>query len=98
MKQPALEVHIAPHRDRLGFFVASWANEVLGSVLRLEFPDTVVGAVGLHTFAEMLQSRYSDSHVTFLLPDGLGARPEDSLRDALILNGQHQSVTVSSLS
>ena len=97
MKRPTLEVHIAPLRDRPGAYVASWANEILGSVYRLAFPDMVIGAVALHTFAEMLQSRYPDSRVVFLLSDKAGAHPEGALRDALVLNGHRHNEPVVSL-
>lgn len=87
MKRPTLEISIAPHRGKPNIYVASYASELLHSVYRLEFPDTVMGAVALHTFAEMLTSQAPESRVSFLLPeDDRGLRPA-ALRDALVLSG-----------
>lgn len=86
MKRPTLEVLIARHRGKPNTYVASYASELLHSVYRLEFPDTVMGAVALHTFAEMLTGQVPESRVSFQLPEDGHLSLHAALRDALAVN------------
>ena len=89
MKRPTFEVAIARHHGKANTYVASYASELLHSVYRLEFPDTVMGAVALHTFAEMLTSQMPESRVSFLLPEDGHPPLHAALRDALVVSS-HQ--------
>ena len=56
-KSDRLTVTIRPVPDS-DTFLALFSSPVLSSSFSLLFPDSVIGAVALHDFAEMLRLRY----------------------------------------
>ena len=47
-------IKISPVHDNPGHYVAAFSSEVLGATFSVVFPETITGAVALHTFAEMI--------------------------------------------
>ena len=64
-------IKIAPVHDSPGHYVASFSAEVLGATFSVVFPETITGAVALHTFAEMIRNQYGYA-VEIALPDPFG--------------------------
>ena len=84
MGTKTLEIQVSRHETRPGFYVACYSSPVLGATYSVEFPSSVVGAVALHHFTEMLKTRYPVGGVTrFLLPPEETLQPV--LRDALAM-------------
>lgn len=79
----AFEIQITPHTEKDGWYVASYTSMVLGATYRVEFPNSITGAVALYHFVEMLKSRYPGGEVTFMLPSGPGSHPICAVREAL---------------
>jgi len=85
--RPVYEVSITPHREKPDTFVARYESVFLGAVYSVEFANTVMGAVALHHFVEMLQTRYPEGRVSFMLPLGAGTHPVTAVRDAFSMKG-----------
>ena len=82
MAAKTFEIQISRHGEKPDTYVARYHSPVLGATYSVEFPGTVVGAVALHHFTEMLKSRYPAGGVTrFLFPPEETLQPV--LRDAL---------------
>jgi hypothetical protein len=79
----AFEVRITPHSDKPDWFIARYDSEFLGAVYSVEFANTITGAVALYHFVEMLNTRYPDRRVTFMLPAGSSGHPVQAVREAL---------------
>jgi hypothetical protein len=62
-------VKIAPVVGKPGAYVARYRAEVLGATYSVEFEDSVMGGIALHSFAEMLRIRYSLRRVELELED-----------------------------
>ena len=61
-------IKISPVHDHPGHYVATFSSEVLGATFSVVFPETITGAVALHTFAEMIRGHYGHA-VEISLPD-----------------------------
>jgi len=82
MSGKTLEIQIHRQETKPGFYVARYQSPVLQATYTVEFPGTVVGAVALHHFTEMLKTRYpAGGMIRFLLPPDETLHPV--LRDAL---------------
>jgi len=82
MNGKTLEIQVSRHEAKPGFYVAHYQSPLLKATYTVEFPGTVVGAVALHHFTEMLKTRYPVGGVVrFLLPPDETLQPV--LRDAL---------------
>jgi hypothetical protein len=78
MNGKTLEIKVSRQEAKPGFYVARYRSPVLGATYTVEFPGTVVGAVALHHFTEMLKTRYPvGGMVRFLLP------PDETLHPVL---------------
>ena len=51
-------IRVYPLPERPAHFVATFHSDVLGATFSVTFRETITGAVGLHTFAEMLRKQY----------------------------------------
>lgn len=60
MQRKAPRIRIAS-LENSGRYVAVFASEVLDATFLVVFRETVTGAVALHSFAEMIRSRYEVS-------------------------------------
>jgi hypothetical protein len=69
MSAREVTVRIAPVTGRPGGYVARYRAEVLGATYSVEFEDTVMGGIALHSFAEMLRSRYDLRRVELVVED-----------------------------
>ena len=82
MNGKSLEIQIGRHEAKPGFYVARYQSPVLRTTYTVEFPGSVLGAVALHHFTEMLKTRYPVGEmVRFLLPPDETLQPV--LQDAL---------------
>ena len=68
-KKPYIKV--SPVHGNNGHYVAAFSSDVLGATFSVVFPETITGAVALHTFAEMIRGHYGYS-VEISLPDVFG--------------------------
>jgi len=75
-----IQVHPVP--DSQNQYVAVFASEFLGATFAVLFPETITGAVALHTFAEMIRKEHGPS-VDISLPDGLPLPKSSPVRDIL---------------
>ena len=84
MNAKTFEIQVSRHEAKQGFYVARYSSPVLGAVYSVEFPGSVVGAVALHHFTEMLKTQVpAGGMVRFLLPPEETLQPV--LRDALAM-------------
>jgi hypothetical protein len=58
MSAKEVTVRIVPVVGKAGAYVARYRAEMLGATYSVEFQDTVMGAIALHGFSEMLRTRY----------------------------------------
>ena len=82
MGAKSFDIKVRRHDRVPGFYVACYQSPILKATYTVEFPGTVVGAVALHHFTDMLKTRYpAGGVVRFVLP------PDETLlpvvRDAL---------------
>ena len=57
MQRSVPRIRIAP-LDSTGRYIALFTSEALDATFSVVFRETVTGAVALHSFAEMVRSRY----------------------------------------
>ena len=82
MGAKTFEIKVSRKEAQPGFYVACYSSPILKATYTVEFPGTVVGAVALHHFTEMLKTRYPlGGMIRFLLPPDETMQPV--LRDAL---------------
>lgn len=81
--RPVYEIQITPHVEKPDTFVARYESVFLGAVYSVEFANTVMGAVALHHFVDMLQTRYPEGRVSFMLPAEAASHPVTAVRDAV---------------
>ena len=75
-----IQVYPVPHSQSQ--FIAVSASEFLGATFAVMFPETITGAVALHTFAEMIRKEYGTA-VEITIPDGLPLPKGSPVRDML---------------
>ena len=73
-------IKISPVQENPGHYVAAFSSDVLGATFSVVFPETITGAVALHTFAEMIRGHYGYS-VEILLPDAFGVSLSPSVQE-----------------
>ena len=70
----APRIRIAPVDDSSNRYIAIFTSETLGATFSVVFKESVTGAVALHSFAEMVRSRYGTAPeltVVDRLPQGI---------------------------
>ncbi len=69
MSTKTFEIHVSRHEAKPDFYVARYYSPVLKAVYSVEFPGSVLGAVALYHFTEMLKTQAPNGGVTrFILP------------------------------
>jgi len=82
MGAKTFEITVSRKEAQPGFYVARYTSPVLKATYTVEFPGSVLGAIALHHFTEMLKTRYpAGGIVQFVLPPDETLQPV--LRDAL---------------
>ncbi|HUX21798.1 MAG TPA: hypothetical protein VMW69_11210, partial [Spirochaetia bacterium] len=82
MGAKTFEIKVRRHEREPGFYVACYQSPILKATYTVEFPGTVLGAVALHHFTEMLKTRYPLGRVVhFVLPPDETLQPV--VQDAL---------------
>ena len=69
MSTREVTVRIAPVAGKPGAYVARYHAEVLGATYSVEFEDSVMGGIALHSFAEMLRLKYGMRRVELVIED-----------------------------
>ena len=77
-----MTVEIRPIPDHPDRYLATFSSEVLDSTFAVVFPETVAGAVALHTFAEMIRKEYGDA-VEISIPQGVPLAESSPVHDLL---------------
>jgi hypothetical protein len=77
---PVIQVYPVPGSH--GHYAAVYTSEFLGASFAVTFPETITGAVTLHTFAEMIRNQYGKA-VDIIIPDGLPLPKGSPVRDLL---------------
>ena len=80
-------IQVYPVPDSRNQYVAVFSSEFLGATFSVTFPETITGAVALHTFAEMIRKQYGPA-VDIIIPDGLSLPQNSPVRDMLSEIGQ----------
>ena len=75
-------IRVYPLPERPSLFVATFHSDVLDATFSVTFRETITGAVGLYTFAEMLRKQYGCAFEIALM-DGFGLPHNSALRDVL---------------
>ncbi|MCK4516140.1 MAG: hypothetical protein KAU31_12835 [Spirochaetaceae bacterium] len=75
-------IQVYPVSDSRDQYIAVFASEFLGATFAVMFPETITGAVALHTFAEMIRKQYGPA-VDIIIPDGLSLPKDSPVRDIL---------------
>ena len=77
--QKALLIRVLPVDGKPGEYAASFTSEFLQATFSVEVKDTILGAVAIHRFAEMVRKEYAKytttGEIEFVLPDSM--RPEN---------------------
>ncbi len=69
-------ITISPIQACPGQYIATFLSEVLGATFSVVFPETITGAVALHTFAEMIRSYYGHAvEISLPIPFGVSMNP-----------------------
>ena len=58
MKNSNPTIYIRPVSDKPGFYIAYFSTEVLQATVSLHFKDSIVGAIALNSFVEMLRIKH----------------------------------------
>ena len=69
MSTREVTVRIAPVPGKPGAYVARYRAEVLGATYSVEFEDSVMGGIALHSFAEMLRLKFGLRRVELVVED-----------------------------
>jgi hypothetical protein len=75
-------IQVYPVPNSCNHYVAVYASEFLGATFSVVFPETITGAVALHTFAEMIRNQH-DKPVDIIIPNGLPLPKDSPVRDIL---------------
>ena len=84
MSTREVTVRIASVTGKPGAYVARYRAEVLGATYSVEFEDTVMGGIALHSFAEMLRGRYDLRRVELVIEDQALRFRSKAVVDALL--------------
>ena len=72
-KRPETErdpaIVIRPVEGRKGEYLASCRSEFLGATFSCLFKDTLMGALALHAFSEMIRKRYEEDGIRIVVSD-----------------------------
>ena len=79
-KNPRIRVY--PLRESPSHYVATFHSNVLLAIFSVNFRETITGAVGLHTFAEMIRKQYGCAFEMAIM-DGFGLPSNSPVRDVL---------------
>ena len=69
--------------DRPGEYLARWSSQCYGATYAVHFPDSILGALALHSFAEMLRKHYQASTIRFKLAGKATLMQSPALADLL---------------
>ena len=75
-------IRVYPLPERRSQYVATFHSDVLDATFSVTFRETITGAVGLHSFAEMLRKQYECAFEIAIM-DGFGLPHNSALRDVL---------------
>ena len=79
-----IQIMIHPVQDRQGEYVACFRSEFLDATYTVFFKDTIMGALALHSFAEMIRKKYQENEVDFQLSKQQVPFQDEALLDVVI--------------
>ena len=73
--QKALMIRVLPVDGKPGEYTASFTSEFLQATFSVTVKDTILGAVAIHRFAEMIRKQFgkyvANGEIEFVLPDSM---------------------------
>lgn len=73
-------IRIHPLSNSRSRYVAVYSSDFLGATFAVTFPETITGAVALHSFAEMIRKEYGPA-VEISVPDGFPLSKDSPVHD-----------------
>ena len=74
MKNSNPTIYIRPVSDKPGFYIAYFSSEVLQATVSLHFKDSIVGAIALNNFAEMLRIKHKFGNYSLQMDTSIQCR------------------------
>ena len=71
MKNGSPIIFIRAMKDKPGFYLAYFESEILQATISLHFKDTIVGAIALNNFVEMLRIKQNFRTYTLKVDDSI---------------------------
>jgi len=65
MKNINIKITIKQVESRSGEYIAYYTSDFLGATFSVYFQDSIMGAIALHDFSEMLKGRYEKERIEF---------------------------------
>jgi len=60
-----IKITIKSVAEREGEYIAYYTSEFLGATFSVYFQDSIMGAIALHDFSEMIKGRYEKERIEF---------------------------------
>ena len=60
-----IKITIKQVENRSGEYIAYYTSEFLGATFSVYFKDSIMGAIALHDFSEMIKGRYEKERIEF---------------------------------
>jgi len=83
-----LSVVIKPVAERKGEYLAYCKSGFLDATFSVYFKDTLMGALALHSFTEMIRRRYEDESIRILVSEEEILFKNEALLDVLAIEGK----------
>ena len=68
---------------RSGEYLARWSSQFYGATFAVHFPDSILGALALNSFSEMLRKHYDAGSIRFQLTEAVSHMRSPALVDLL---------------
>ena len=94
MKNVNPTINIRPITEKPGFYIAYFTSEVLQATVSLHFKDTIVGAIALNNFVEMLRIKHNFRAYTLKIDDAIVCKNTAVLDVIELYNGDLEILPV----
>jgi len=64
-----IKITIKQVRNRSGEYIAYFTSDFLGATFSVYFKDSIMGAIALHDFSEMLKGKYEKERIEFVVSE-----------------------------
>lgn len=96
MKNGKPTIFIRPVPEKEGFYLAYFTSEVLQATVSLHFKDTIVGAIALNNFVEMLRIKHNFRSYSLKIDDTIVCKNKAVLDVLELYNGDVEILPVKS--